>query len=99
VRTTEKTPAKKASDVCLHSRNQQQMFRWGVQARESATSFSRPTPTLAFANGMRARRRAEVIITRPVNSTEDYYEASDKKWKCSWHERQRVIRSSNLSSA
>jgi hypothetical protein len=31
-------------DVCLYLRDRQRIFRWGIQVRESAPYFSRPTP-------------------------------------------------------
>ena len=58
-RTSDDSPAKKVSDVCLYSRNRQRIFRVGVQVRGSATHFSRPTPTtLALGNDSVSAYRA-----------------------------------------
>jgi len=48
LRASENSPTEKLSDVCLYLQDRR-IFREGVQVRGSATYFSRPSPTLAFA--------------------------------------------------
>src|SRR5215213_666286 len=53
-------PTKKASGVCLHPRNRR-IFRGSVDGREPATRFSRPCPTLPFANGSMPARSPVIL--------------------------------------
>jgi hypothetical protein len=52
------------SDVCLYPRNRARIFRGECAIRKIGIHFSRPTPTLLFADGSMSAKRVRWFSER-----------------------------------